>query len=161
MVLFGQGVLKIFASFDSKRTLLLFYIILNFDLGIFSFPTKKIYKFVGQYIPLSIPFKILYLLIFNSSNLVNALRRYSQVSLYSVRNYIDYILYTTTWSYFQSIRRKYSSFTDILYIVRFLSQLSTILYLFRGIWPRNNGFTNKFRFFAIDLFTWRYTSCYG
>ena len=40
---------QIFSSFDSKRTLL-FYIISNCDLGVFSIFTTKIYEFNGQYI---------------------------------------------------------------------------------------------------------------
>ena len=61
---------------------------------------------------------------------------YLQVSLYCVRIYNYCMLYITTWLYFQSIRRRYASYSDILYLVRFLGQLSTILSLLRGIWSR-------------------------
>lgn len=161
MVAFGQAVPKIFASFDSKRTLLLFYINLNFDLGVFSKSITKIYEFNGQYIHYSIPLKITYLLIFISLNLVNALRRYSKVSLYSVRSGIYYINNIATRTYSQPIREKYLSYTDILYIAGFLGLLSIILSLFHGIWSRNNGLINKFLFLAFGLFVLRDTSCYG
>lgn len=57
-------------------------------------------------------------------------------------------VYCTIWLYFQSIRRKYTSYTDILYTVRFLRQLSIYLSWFRANWSRTNRFIINFLFYC-------------
>lgn len=152
MVLFGQGVLKIFTSFDSKRMLLLLYslTLVYFRLLHGRFTSSSNSTLVYGFLPRLSIFSSLFHRIWPA--------RYEDICKFHFIAYGFIVtVYCTIWLYFQSIRRKYTSYTDILYTVRFLRQLSIYLSWFRANWSRTNRFIINFLFYCdLPVYATRY-----